>query len=205
MTSRLLKALTIAAGTGLAIGFTSIRRLQTVSTMSSRADDDRLIERLDRIEARLTAIESSGREKFESLMEVALAPRVEELRLRLHGDMVESMETRLAAFGQNIDSKVSARLSTIEKALIDQAAVITALSKRAVESEENFQRLIGAVERLCEQKQTPAPRIELPFERQLSEAFQRQPGVPQPETGFRPKIVPEDEIKERHRRPMSRL
>ncbi len=205
MTSRLLKALTIAAGTGLAIGFTSIRRLQTVSNMSSRADDDRVIERLDRIEARLTSIESSGREKFDSLMEVALAPRVEELRLRLHSDMVETMETRLTAFEQNIDSKVSTRLSTLEKALIDQAAVITALSKRAVESEENFQRLIGAVERLCEERQNVTPRAELPFERQLSEAFQRQPGASQAESGFRPKIVPEDEFKQRHRRPMSRL
>ena len=173
--------------------------------MSARADDDRMIERLDRIEARLTAIESSGRERFESLMEVALAPRVEELRLRLHSDMVESMETRLTAFEQNIDSKVSTRLTTLEKALIDQAAVITALSKRAVEAEDNFQRLIGAVERLCEQKQTETPRVELPFERQLSEAFQRHPGGPQAESGFRPRIVPEDEVKQRHRRPLSRL
>jgi len=173
--------------------------------MSARADDDRMIERLDRIEARLTAIESSGRERFESLMEVALAPRVEELRLRLHSDMVESMETRLTAFEQNIDSKVSTRLTTLEKALIDQAAVITALSKRAVEAEDNFQRLIGAVERLCEQKQAETPRVELPFERQLSEAFQRQPGGPQAESGFRPRIVPEDEVKQRHRRPLSRL
>lgn len=204
MTTRLLKALTIAAGTGLAIGFASIRRRQTVSNMNARPEDDRMIERLDRIEARLSAIESSGRERFESLMEVALAPRVEELRLRLHGDMVETMETRLTAFEQNIDSKVSARLSTLEKALIDQAAVITALSKRAVEAEENFQRLIGAVERLCEQKQSTAPRPDLPFERQLNEAFQRQGGGQQ-ESGFGPRIVADDEARQRHRRPMSRL
>lgn len=205
MSNRLLRALSITAGTGMAIGFTNRRRLLTGSIMSSHGDDDRLIERLERIEVRLSAIEESGREKFESMMEVALAPRVEELRVRLHGDMVETMETRLAAFEENIDSKVATRLSTLEKALIDQAAVITALSQRAVEAEENFQRLIGAVERLCEQKQSAPPRAELPFERQLNEAFQRQPGAPPAESGFRPRIVPEDEGKQRHRRPMSRL
>ena len=40
------------------------------------------------------------------------------------------------------------RVCDLEKALIDQSAIITALSQRAMEAEQNFQRLISAVERL---------------------------------------------------------
>lgn len=165
--------------------------------MSDSFDENNpLVERLDRIEVRLGAIEDSGRERLETLVERTLAPRVEELRLRLHADMVESMETRLTTFEQSIDSKVSTRVAALEKALIDQSAIITALSHRAVEAEENFQRLIAAVERLCAQRERVTP-----FEEQLGEAFDRQPV-----SDFRPRIVTEEEAREhRHRRPMSRL
>ena len=47
-----------------------------------------------------------------------------------------------------------------------------ALSRRALEAEENFQRLISAVERLCERRKgIDGAVLDLPFERQLSERF----------------------------------
>jgi hypothetical protein len=122
------------------------------------------------------------------------------------------VETTLTRFERAIDSKVSLRVSTLEKALIDQSAIITTLSERAIESDANFQRLISAVERLCE-RTDPAPHsherpvLDLPFERQLSEAFQRQPGTSAlpPDSGFRPRIILEEDNKQRHRKPMTRL
>ena len=175
--------------------------------MSHHPDDPNLIERLDRIEERLEAVEGVNKRTLESALETTLAPYVEKLRGQLQTDMQEAMNTRLTAFEQSIDGKVSKRMASLEKALIDQSAVITALSQRAVEAEENFQRLISAVERLFEQKgiapggqQGVSPAA---FEEHLNEALHSPVVVPQ---GFRPRIVSEEEAKSsRHRRPLSRL
>ncbi len=215
MSSRILKGIAVAAGTGLAVGFGGGRKRRSLS-MNNFPDDPTidhatLTARLDRIEDRLEAVENANRRTLETVLETTLAPYVGKLRAQLLTDMQESMNTRLTAFEESIDSKVSTRMTAVEKALIDQSAVITALSRRAVEAEENFQRLISAVERLFEQKGiTPAgqqgvsPAAFEPFEKQLSDAMQLGPVVV-PE-GFRPRIVSEEETKaSRHRRPLSRL
>lgn len=131
-----------------------------------------------------------------SALETALAACVAKLRGELRAEMQESIEREVAA-----------RTAALEKGLIDQSAVITALSQRAVEAEENFQRLISAVERLFEQKGiAPAPQPGVSpaaFEEHLNEALHAPVVVPQ---GFRPRIVSEEEAKHsRHRRPLSRL
>ena len=180
--------------------------------MSHLADDHTLIARLERIEDRLDAVENNNRRTLESILERTLAPYAEALRGRLQSDVREAMDTRLAEFEQAIDKKISTRMTALEKALIDQSTIVTALSQRAVEAEENFQRLISAVERLFAQKEgSPAGKavvspaaFETPFEKQLNDAMQHGPVVV-PE-GFRPRIVSEDEAKSsRHRRPLSRL
>lgn len=203
MSGRILKGIAIAAGTGLAVGFGGGRKRFPMNTLPG----DNLTERLDRIEERLEAVEHTNRQAIESVLESTLAPHIENLRGQLHTDLLEAMNTRLAAFENSIDNKVSARMAALEKALIDQSTVITALSQRAVEAEENFQRLISAVERLFEQKGiAPAghPGVSpAAFEEHLNEALQSPVVVPQ---GFRPRIVSEEESKaSRHRRPLSRL
>jgi len=213
MSSRILKGIAIAAGTGLVVGVGGKRRRQS-ELMKHSLDDNQVLERLDRIEARLSAVEESYREVPASalvkVVEATLAPQVESLRLRLDAEMREAMETRLTTFEESIDQKVSARMNALEKAVVDQSKVITALSTRAVEAEENFQRLISAVEKLCAQREagqvpsasTNAP-FELPFEKHLNDAF-RRPAATAPDRGFRPRIVSEEESKsQRHRRPMS--
>jgi hypothetical protein len=215
MSSRILKGIAVAAGTGLAVGFGRGRKRQSLS-MNNLPDDPTidhatLTARLDRIEDRLAAVENANQGTHETILEATLAPYVEKLRAQLQTDMQESMNTRLTAFEESIDSKVSTRVNALEKALIDQSAVVTVLSRRAVEAEENFQRLISAVERVFEQKgiapagqQGVSPAAFEPFEKQLSEAMQHGPLVV-PE-GFRPRIVSEEETKpSRHRRPLSRL
>jgi hypothetical protein len=210
MPGRILKGFAIAAGTGLAAGFSRERKRQA---LSMNQDDPTLIARLERIEDRLDAVESDNRRTLESVLEKSLAPYVENLRARLQIDVRQSMDSRLTEFEQNIDKKVSTRMAALEKAVLDQSTIITALSKRAVEAEENFQRLISAVERLFAQKDGEAaaarPSIspaafETSFEQQLNNALQTGPVVV-PE-GFRPRIVSEEEAKSsRHRRPLSKL
>jgi hypothetical protein len=209
MSSRILKGFAVAAGTGLAAGFSRGRKRQS---LLMNQDDPALIARLERIEDRLDAVESNNRRTLESILERTLAPYVETLRARLQIDMRESMDNRLTAFEKAIDQKVSTRMAAMEKVLIDQSTIITALSQRAVEAEENFQRLISAVERLFAQKEgAPASKavvspaaFETSFEKQLNDALQAGPVVV-PE-GFRPRIVSEKEAKNsQHRRPLSKL
>ncbi len=187
---------------------------------------EQLAERLERIEARISAVEDSDnsvtaelglrierqakmieplrvqlngtRQSLESTLETTIGPRIDDLRARLRAEVLESVNSALATFERMIDAKVSLRVSTIEKALIEQSSSIRDLSQRAVASEKNLQRLISAVERLCAQNDSqplasPAP----PPERQLA---------PLPaDSGFRPRIVREEDNKLRHRRPLSRL
>jgi uncharacterized coiled-coil protein SlyX len=188
MSSRIRKGIAVAAGTGLAVGFGGGRKRQSLS-MDNLPNDPNVTDRIERIEDRLEAVENASRR------------------------MQEAMDARLTAFEEAIDGKVSARMTALEKALIDQSTVITALSQRAVEAEANFQRLISAVERLFEQRGIEQQAITRPgqpgvspaaFETHLNEALQSGPVVV-PE-GFRPRIVSEEEAKSpRNRRPLSRL
>jgi len=197
---------------------------------NARADNaqalEPLLERLDRIESRIGAVEDSDRsvttelgmrierqakmietlkvqlsgtrQSLESTLETTIGPRIDDLRARLRAEVLESVNSALETFERMIDAKVSLRVSTIEKALVEQSSSIRDLSQRTVASEANLQRLISAVERLCAQKdgQTLASPAPAP-ERQIA---------PLPtDSGFRPRIVREEDNKLRHRRPLSRL
>jgi len=195
-----------------------------------------LLERLERIEARISAVEDSDnsvttelglrierqakmietlrgqlsgtRQSLESTLETTIGPRIEDLRARLRAEVLESVNSALATFERMIDAKVSLRVSTIEKALVEQSSSIRDLSQRTVASEANMQRLIAAVERLCAQKDGQTAVLpEQPGERQLGDSARRQSLVaPLPaDSGFRPRIVREEDNKLRHRRPLSRL
>jgi hypothetical protein len=230
MASNVLKGFTVAAGTGLALGFGGARFRQTAAMSNTPSDNaqssEPLLERLDRIEARIGAVEDSdnsittelglrierqakmietlkvqfggSRQSLESMLENTIGPRIEDLRARLRAEVLESVNTALATFERMIDAKVSLRVSTIEKALVEQSSSIRDLSQRTVASEANLQRLIAAVERLCAQKDgQPQASPAQPPERQLA---------PLPtDSGFRPRIVREEDNKLRHRRPLSRL
>jgi hypothetical protein len=224
MAGKILRGLAVVAGTGLAIGFGSKRRTQAISMNDSSENIlaiEPLLDRLDRIESRMSAVETRPVKNSEAsiealqaqvarelpaMLESLLGPQVDDVRARLQAEMRESVQAALASYEQTLDDKISLRTVALEKALIEQSAIVTTLSQRAIEAEENFQRLIAAVERLCERKDRPAA-LDLPFERQLSEAFQRLPGpsaMPL-DSGFRPRIVKEDDDKPRHRKPLARL
>lgn len=183
-----------------------------------------LLQRLDRIEARISAVEASDdsvitelglrverqakmietlkvqlngtRQSVESMLETTVGPRIDDLRNRLRAEVLESVNAALGTFERMIDAKVSLRISTIEKALIEQSSSIRDLSQRTTASEANMQRLIAAVERLCAQKDVKDVK-DVPPPPQLH---------PLPtESGFRPRIVQEEDNKLRHRRPLARL
>jgi uncharacterized coiled-coil protein SlyX len=217
-----------------------------------------IAERLDRIEARMSAIESRSRtsagsesgpeiealhaqvtehrkkiasqvaaieKRFEMLareipavLESIVGPRVEDLRAHLRTEIQQSVAVTLAKFERAINTKLAERIATVEKAVREQSVTVNALSRRAVESDANVQRLVAAVERLCtggtfdpSALREPSFVEQLAMKGQAPPTGKRKPAVPvQPiefESGFRHHIVTEEEPEppKRHRRPMARL
>lgn len=101
---------------------------------------------IETVERRMSEVARS----IPSMLESIVAPRVDELRLRLRSEMQQSVNASLTSFERTIDDKVSDRIAALENAMLDQSALVTALTQRAVESDLNLQRLISAVERLCD-------------------------------------------------------
>ena len=186
-----------------------------------------ILDRFDRMEARLDAIEamqSQAIEKHSSaetavidrelgeikkhvpiMLDAMIAPRIAEIREEMQEETKRSVDAALDAFRTSIENKLAARVSTIEKALVDQSGIIATLSERAIESDANLQRLLSAVEKLCERTE---PRSESrPFETHLNEAMKVPAEAPtRPDSGFRPRILKEEEAGTEHRRrPMSHI
>jgi hypothetical protein len=120
-------------------------------------------ERLAATEIRLSE------ERFEELtasvpdqINALVAPRVENLRLRLRAEMEESIANRLQTFEQSLDERISARVAAVEQSLVDQSESLNDLRYRAGQTDMNLQKLVEAVERLCERDKAatvhePAP------------------------------------------------
>lgn len=232
MPSKFLKGLAVAGGLGLVVGIGSGRHRAGEIPMDK--DSVPLLDRLDRIELRISAIEArpvaemdeyiqrqarelelfqsqmeehrrkvagevAGIEKrfadmtkaIPSMLESIIVPRVEDLRAHLRAETQQAISSSLTKFERAIDDKVSERIASLEKTLLNQSTIVTGLSQRAAETDVNLQRLISAVERLCERGPGAAPRqdtslTELPFQKELNDALKRQQPDDSP---FRPRIV----------------
>jgi len=285
MANRILKGLAVAAGTGLAMGFTTGRARVTSGSRTARLrpepvpptphtppaanpflsdepDDeflniepllDRLEERVDLIgqpvysqsaaspvsedyaaaladldwrveentrelallreqivaaERRMTESVASVQRSIEEtraeipvVVELHVSARIDDMRNRFAAEIEQSQQRTLEMFERAIDEKISSRIGSIERALADQAGSIEALSVRTKETDSNLQRLVMAIEKLCERAQLIAPVSEerlaqvppytkpwqrdspMPFESQLDDAMHREPAVPVLRTG----------------------
>ena len=210
MASKIIKGLAVAAGLGLAIGIGSGNRRAEENHMGTKLPDDGpepglVAERLDRIEVRMSAIESRSQisagseagpeiealqaqvtehrkkvagqvaaieKRFEMLareipavLDSIVGPRVDEMRTRLRTEIQQSVAATLAKFERAINTRLAERIATVEKAIREQSVTVNALSRRAVESDANMQRLVAAVERLCEDGILDPSALREPFVR----------------------------------------
>jgi hypothetical protein len=184
MAGKILKGLAIAAGAGLGIKLTASRKRRSENAAPSAQS---VLERLDRIEARMSALETDAgldqrirqhiASEVPAILESILAPRIEDLRTRLHNEAEERMDETLAEFERSVGDAVATRLSVLEKSLVDQSSVITALSQKAIDTDGNLQSLISAVENLCQRTEAPTAKeptfLDLPFQAQLDDAMER--------------------------------
>jgi uncharacterized coiled-coil protein SlyX len=179
-----------------------------------------VIEHRREVTVRVAAIEKRFEvlaREIPAVLEFIVGPRVEDLRARLRTELQQSVGATLAKFERAINHTLSERIATVEKAVREQSVTVNALSRRAVESDANVQRLVAAVERLCtggtfDPSVSREPSfVEAATKGQANLAGRRKPEAPvQPvefESGFRHRIITEEEPEsaKRHRRPMARL
>src|SRR6185312_3325142 len=126
------------------------------------------------------------------IVERSVAARTEDLQSRFSTEIEQSRERMLEVFERAIDDRISSRIGAIERTLAEQAGSIEALNTRAAETDRNLQRLVSAIEKLCERTQLipaaaePAPPPARAFESQLQDAMRRD-SISQPD---RPVEVP---------------
>jgi hypothetical protein len=112
--------------------------------------------------------------------------RAAEIQGCLEAEMDERHKRALETIEKTVEIKISDRITALERALGEQSASIDALRNRAQETDSNLQRLIVAIERLCERTQTlqtpppvpvPAPAqgpVVVPFSAHLEEVIETE-------------------------------
>jgi hypothetical protein len=161
-----------------------------------------LLDRLDQIEDRISAVETGKPESIAkalpAILEAIITPYMAAIRERLQAETQHWLEARLRAFERDLEEKLELRIATIEKAVVEQAGIMATLTQKAIDADVNLQRLISAMEKLFERAELGVQN--LPFESHLKEAAQR------PADGFRPKFISEKEgEKLRPRAPLARI
>jgi hypothetical protein len=217
MPRTLLSGIAIAAGTGLAVGFGFAFGSRRSRSRGHRpVNIEPLIERLDRIEARVNeaewrmapagagelsaAVRTSLTRMDERLIaqsreiellriraaedealaaaeirlterrfkeaaaaipaeiEAIVAPRAEHLREHLRREMKESIGKALGTFEVTLDERISSRINSLENRLLEHSTSLADLTHRASQSNANLEKLVSAVERLCDRRAPqPAP------------------------------------------------
>jgi chromosome segregation ATPase len=216
---KILKGIAIAAGAGLAAGVcasVSLRRTTRAPRRAAGLTPDEILrlepvlDRLDRIETRMESELGVLRAAVSETEQRAAAAvgHVEERLAHASGEIplliasrVSELETKveaknrdsLAVIEKNVQDRVSERISSLERLLLEQSASIDALRTRVQETDTNIERLVAAIEKLCERTQ--------PFQYQLQQAIER----PAP-AEFQPRIVKESEPEaKKSRMPFSRV
>jgi uncharacterized coiled-coil protein SlyX len=173
----------------------------SVANLERRIDEqtrhlELLREEVTAAEQRALKSVAAVRAEIPEIVERSVTARADDLRNRFSTEIEQSRERMLEVFERAIEDRISSRIGAIERTLAEQAGSIEALNARAAETDNNLQRLVSAIEKLCERAQliTPAaaepaftppaaPYAARAFESQLQDAMrrdERSPDVPAP-------------------------
>lgn len=176
--AKLLKGLAMAAGASVALGVTSSLRKRPLAE-GAVLNLEPLFDRLDRQETEMSGLRVAL-ERTEHRIQLC------EERLRALTEAVPvAIDARVEEFRAQVDPSASQRVDALEQALAQQSTAIGALQKHAEESDAHFERLISAIEKLCERAQalepTSSDRAAVPFQAELDRALakeERKSGFP---------------------------
>lgn len=229
----LVKGLAFIAGTGIVLRF-KLKPGESGAEESRMALErlDSLEARIAALEKRAATFPDAGRETKEvealrakleetaailetrvveitrgipSLVENVVQPHIDEIRTRLEAEARATLSEALRTLDQTIESRISSRMAAVEKALLTQSDMLSALSRRESESGAMIRRLANALDKLAQHPSAapaPAPR---PEPQALPQRWPPESQTDWAASGFRPRIIKEDEEKPRHRNPLTRI
>jgi hypothetical protein len=134
-------------------------------------------------------------------IETAVSSKVAELEQKLRSEFQEIHHRTVDAFAEAIENRVVNRISALESSLVEHSQSIGTLRERSLKTDDNLNRLLDAVERLCARAEaqtqivaasaaqveaplapTVAPVVQPPesFASHLQQAMEHQP-EPEPE------------------------
>ena len=141
---------------------------QEILTVESRSTTQvaAFSQKLNEVEARLPA-----------QIEASIGERISALEQRLQADFQQTHSRTVDMFVQTIESKVVQRISALEQSLAEHSHTIVGLREKSLSTDENLQKLLAAVEKLCNQT---AVRNEPPAKSPPPPTSPASPDMPKP-------------------------
>ncbi|MDQ6700807.1 MAG: hypothetical protein M3Z36_11565 [Acidobacteriota bacterium] len=99
--------------------------------------------------------------KLPAQIEASIGERISALEQRLQADFQQTHSRTVDMFVQTIESKVVQRISALEQSLAEHSHTIFGLREKSLSTDENLQKLLAAVEKLCNQtavRNDPSPK-----------------------------------------------
>jgi hypothetical protein len=90
------------------------------------------------------------------IIEAAVNSRIDELESKLRGEFQQIHHRTVDAFAEAIEKRVIGRITTLENSLVEQSQSIASLHEKSLKTDDNLQRLLEAVERLCSRAEAHA-------------------------------------------------
>ena len=103
-------------------------------------------------------------------IEASVNAKMAELEQKLRGEFQEIHHRTVDAFVETIESRVVGRITALETSLVEQSQSIVSLREKSLKTDDNLQRLLDAVEKLCARAQA-----------QVQIAITEPPKAPEPE------------------------
>ena len=115
---------------------------QEILTIESRSTTQvaAFSQKLSEVEARLPA-----------QIEAGIGERISALEQKLQADFQQTHSRTVDMFVETIESKVVQRISALEQSLAEHSQTIVGLREKSFSTDENLQKLLAAVEKLCNQ------------------------------------------------------
>src|SRR6266851_10228619 len=89
--------------------------------------------------------------RLPQIVEANVGTRFDDIELKLQKNFEEAQNRSMDSFVQTIQTKVVLRISTLETSLLEQSAAIGKLREASTKTDQNLQKMLAGIERLCDQ------------------------------------------------------